>query len=568
MTEQNERKYVSDNVQLMAEWDWEKNSDVLPSELTVGSNKKVWWIGKCDHSWESAVKERNRGYGCPICAGKRVVDGVNDLGSNYPDIALQWDFSKNNPLVPSMVAAKSHKRVWWICDKEHSYISSIDNRVRGRGCPYCSRKIVIAGENDLESQNPFLAKEYSSKNQEKAGLVFARSHKKVLWKCTLCGNEWKATVDSRMAGNGCPTCAKRTQTSFPEQAIYFYIKQSFPDAISRYTTSSLENMEIDIFIPSLKIGIEYDGKHWHENSVSVNRELRKYELCKKLGIKLLRIRETDGKNERIANYTIIASDNLDYTINSIRKYISFTEDVDTERDKIEILSNYIQSKKKNSFAAKHPNLAKEWDCERNEGLTPDMFSEFSTQAKFWWKCSNGHYWQSTIAHRVGMKSNCPFCSNRKLLKGYNDFLTTNQNMNLILEWNFYKNGMEGIFPDEITEGSNKKVWWKCQNEHSWQATIYQRKRGSGCPICSGHTVLAGYNDLQTTHPKLIDEWNYDKNFPLLPSEVSFGSNKKIWWVCGEGHEWEAMILSRSRGSGCPKCAKQKHKSLGKTKQSK
>ena len=213
--------------ELAKEWHPTKNSDLTACDVSCGSNMKVWWFGTCGHEWEASIKERVRGYGCPICAGKRVYTGINDLESNHPNIAAEWDYARNHPLLPSMVTTKSHKQVWWFCQKGHSYKSSVDNRTRGRGCPYCSRKLVAVGQNDLESQNPSLAKEYSSRNEVSADSIFVNSHTKVWWKCSQCQHEWKATVDSRNRGNGCPACAQRTQSSFPEQAIFYYAKESF-----------------------------------------------------------------------------------------------------------------------------------------------------------------------------------------------------------------------------------------------------------------------------------------------------------------------------------------------------
>lgn len=549
-----EKKFVSDNPQLMAEWDWDKNIGFSPEELSVGSQQKVWWIGICGHRWDAMIKDRTRGYGCPICSGKRVVEGVNDLESNHPDIALQWDYVKNYPLCPNMVSQKSHKQMWWNCDQGHSYKSSVDNRTRGRGCPYCGNKIVTVGKNDLASQNPLLAKEYSPVNKLGPDDVFINSHQKTWWICSHCKHEWEATVDSRNRGNGCPACASRTQSSFPEQAVFFYIKSKHPDAIHRYTNATLGKMELDIYIPSLSIGIEYDGKHWHQGVRSTEREREKYKICKALGITLIRIKERKEIEDDTADFTIISSDNLKESISKLMRWDLVVEDIDIHRDKFMIMTNYLSDLQTNSFAAKHPKIAEEWCYEKNGGLTPDMFSEFSTQAKFWWKCQKGHIWQSTIAHRTSMGANCPYCSNRKLLIGYNDFLTTNKNPQLLEEWEYELNEKEEIFPNSITEGSKTKVWWKCKRGHVWKTTISERKSGSSCPICCNHKILAGFNDLATTHPHLALEWNSERNAPLLPTMVSFGSNKKVWWKCKNGHEWQAMVLSRGRGNGCPYCA--------------
>ena len=80
--------------------------------------------------------------------------------------------------------------------------------------------------------------------------------------------------------------------------------------------------------------------------------------------------------------------------------------------------------------------------------------------------------------------------------------------------------------------------------------------GMGCPVCSNHKVLAGYNDLETLYPLLAKEWHPTKNGDLKPSMVVPGSGKKVWWQCVDGHEWQAVIRKRAiLGQGCPICYK-------------
>ena len=129
------------------------------------------------------------------------------------------------------------------------------------------------------------------------------------------------------------------------------------------------------------------------------------------------------------------------------------------------------------------------------------------------------------------------------------------NAQLMTEWNWDKN--QGLNPHTITWKSDKKVWWKCSKGHEWLATINSRKGGIGCPYCSGRKVLAGYNDLQTVSPSLAEEWNYEKNNELSPADVTQNSNKRVWWKCSEGHEWEATINNRSKGNRCPICRRNK-----------
>lgn len=122
---------------------------------------------------------------------------------------------------------------------------------------------------------------------------------------------------------------------------------------------------------------------------------------------------------------------------------------------------------------------------------------------------------------------------------------------LVSEWS-EKNLL--LTPDGITFGSNKKVWWKGTCGHEWQASVKARSNGEKCPICSGARVIAGINDLQTTHPEIASEWS-EKNLPLKPDEVNAKSRKNDWWRCGKcGNEWKSVINARVKGTVCPVCA--------------
>ena len=116
-----------------------------------------------------------------------------------------------------------------------------------------------------------------------------------------------------------------------------------------------------------------------------------------------------------------------------------------------------------------------------------------------------------------------------------------------------------LTPDDITFGSNKKVWWRGACGHEWQTSVKARSNGEKCPICSGARVIAGiflkgFNDLQTTHPEIASEWS-EKNLPLKPDEVNAKSRKNVWWRCGKcGNEWKSVINARVKGTVCPVCA--------------
>ena len=197
-------------------------------------------------------------------------------------------------------------------------------------------------------------------------------------------------------------------------------------------------------------------------------------------------------------------------------------------------------------------LLSEWDEQKNAPLTPDDVTAVSHK-KVWWRCENGHEWQTEVRVRFG-GAKCPYCVRRALRSGENDLET--QFPALAAEWDREKNG--SLRPSDVLPGSAKYVWWRCKQGHSWSARIISRTRGNGCPVCDGKAVIPGENDLKTLCPELAKEWNFEKNGGLTPDQVTVYSNKKVWWKCRLGHEWQAIIGSRTtEKAGCPYCAGKK-----------
>ena len=115
-----------------------------------------------------------------------------------------------------------------------------------------------------------------------------------------------------------------------------------------------------------------------------------------------------------------------------------------------------------------------------------------------------------------------------------------QNPELAKEWDYDKNVLT---PYDIPAYSNQKVWWKCSEGHTWEAGIYDRNRGTGCPYCANQKVCED-NCLSTVNPKLAQEWHPIKNGNLRPTDVTRASNKVVWWKCKNGHEWKVSVNNR------------------------
>lgn len=544
---------LDNNPSLLKEWDY-KNNILKPSDVSRGCSKKVWWKCNKNHSWKASVYHRASGQGCPYCANRKILKGYNDLKSTNSVLASEWDYKKNGDITPEKVFSGSHKIVWWKCRNNHSWKARVDMRSRGGGCPYCSGKKVLKGFNDLTTTDPSIAAEWDhKKNKNIKPEDFSRgSSKKVWWICRY-GHSWQATIGSRSSGSNCPKCSKGSGTSLNEQIIYYYVKNKYPNSINR-DKKVLNGKELDIYIPELTLGIEYDDFYTH---MDIEKDINKDKLCQELGVRLIRIRDKKchvlPKNNNTTSYICNLKSETEF-INILKELfheLDIDDDLKLLNDKTWIYENFMFNTYENSLKKQYPDIASEWDCVKNGKITPEMVKP-SSMKKFWWTCSEGHSWNTSVDTRTNGKG-CPYCSGRKVLKGYNDLKTTN--FELLQEWDYEKNN--DISPENYTKGSNKYVWWLCSEGHSWKASINSRVSGNGCPYCSGNKVLRGYNDLSTTYPDLIKEWDFDRNKQLKPYDFSKGSTRKVWWRCNFGHSWLASIDKRTSGRGCPYCSGKK-----------
>jgi Zn finger protein HypA/HybF involved in hydrogenase expression len=529
---------------LKKEFDSIKNNNFNLSDLSYGSHRKVWWICNKGHSYLASVANRNHGKGCPICANRKVLAGYNDLNTVNPFLAKEW--SQRNQISSKQVTANSGKKVYWVCKNGHEWLAVIANRNKGKGCPYCKNKLV-SNTNNFKFMYPNLSKQWdTSKNALGPELFTSGSSKKVWWICDY-GHSYDSSIVNRVKGRGCPKCASESKTSFPEQSIYYYIKKLFPQSKNRFL---IKKKEIDIYIPDIKVGIEYDGIYYHSSQDSKKKEILKDNFFKKKGIRVIRVKESS------INKVLLNTIKFDYRNRKdfeeaikilIIKISKKIIDVNIDRDYDSILGQFKTQIKVNKLT--NAKLINEWNYEKNKNLKPEFFDKNSNK-KVWWKCHFGHEWLSTVANRShGLK--CPVCSNQKVLTGFNDFATTN--LELLSEWDYNKNKEN---PRNIIGNKDIKVWWRCEKGHTFDATIYKRKNGQKCPYCSGRKVISGVNDLTLTNPSLALEWNYDRN-KENPNEFKAGSNKKVWWKCNHcKHEFQAVINNRHRqNSKCPNCKK-------------
>lgn len=536
---------------LVEEWHPSKNGDLTPYGIMQKTDKKVWWLCKKGHEWESIVNSRVNGNGCPYCSGQKT-GADNNFAFTHPELAKQWHKIKNANLLPTQVMPKSDKIIWWMCSLKHEWKAAIKKITSGHGCPYCSGHRVN-DENSLSAINPDIASEWHpSKNHHiSPNQVTAKSDKRVWWLCKN-GHEWKAQVKNRSNGNNCPYCAGKLadentniEILYPELMKEWDFSKNIDlnpasirpgsnkkawwickfghewqtTIISRTNganchfcfsqTSSLEirvycelktifdtvewqkkidNIECDVFIPTHLIGIELDGYPWHKDKEE--KDNNKTKRLSNLGIKLLRVRDY-RLNKLSSDDILYRREEEIFIILRILKKISELNISNHEKLKI---TNYINTSK----------LVNTTEYKKIIEYLPTPTKESS------------------------------------LLFLYPESQK---------KWNFNKN--HPLTPDMFTMYSHKKVWWNCEFGHEWESRISSIAKGSGCPYCS-KLYASSENNFAIYFPELLLEWNYDKN-QEDPYSISPQSNKKTWWICENKHEWQTTVATRIKGTKCPHC---------------
>lgn len=287
----------------------------LAFDVTTGSGRKLTFVcPDCKQKFEAAIcnvvrSVGNGTTGCPVCAGRKVVPGINDLASQYPEVATMW--SSKNKLPASEVATQSGKKAFFKCHncgqefeaRIHHVVDAVDNG--HTGCPICAGLKVVSSINDLASQCPEAAAMWSSKNKLSASEVAVKSNKKAFFKCRDCGQEFEAAIQNvvRSVGNGftgCYDCKMRRKNAISKPECFVVrlmlafagengIANPFSDVRSILGENSL--LGLDFVDHIQKLCGEYNGVAWHGDDEHVVRDRFKFEAAHKAGYTMIRIQE-------------------------------------------------------------------------------------------------------------------------------------------------------------------------------------------------------------------------------------------------------------------------------------
>ena len=350
----------------------------------------------------------------------------------------------------------------------------------------------------LSEGAPHLVAEWSSRNDTGPDRVTCGSGLRPWWQCARCGHEWQAYVAARATGiqSGCPGCAGVVATP-------------------------LRNLAVEH--PTL-------AAEWHpvRNAAPPDQV-------------------TSGSGKRV--WWMCSTSGHEYQAS-----VASRTSPNTGRSPISRgcpqCSGRVATHERN-FAVLHATAAAEWHPTRNDGTPgPDKRPPSSRQSA-WWLCSEcGYEWQATLSNRA-KGAGCHSCSGQVVTQA-NCLLSLRPDVARL--WHPTRNGFS---PRDVTVSTRKRVWWLCDVcTHEWASPVHWRTaRGSGCPSCSGQ-VVTPMNCLLAVAPDVAREWHPVRNGDLLPSEVTAGSGRRVWWCCSAcSHEWAATVVGRAgtRKNGCPRC---------------
>ncbi len=480
---------------LAAEWHPTRNGDIRIDQVSAASNQRVWWSCRtCHWDWETLMKSRSAsGSGCPACAGRVAVPGVNSLADTHPDLVAEWHPVRNGSFTPTQIKPGSSRKAWWICRScGWDWAVSVRHRTKGSGCPACSGRVAVPGVNSLADTHPDLVAEWHPTLNDHLDptRLKAGSHDRVWWRCPICTNNWEATPNKRSLGRGCPRCARQASPQGPTRTL----ADACPGLVDEWDpTNDCEPTDVQA------------GSHF-----------RATWCCSTCGHRWIA-----GVGHRSRGQGCPSC------------------------------SGRIAVAGVNSMLDTHPDLANEWHPSRNTALTPADLKAGSNK-KVWWCCSRcSHDWQASPNNRTNTGTGCPSCTGRVVSV---ERALAAVRPELVAEWDAQHNSQHA---GQVAAYSHHVAWWRCSTcGYAWEATIANRTNGRGCPACAGKALVPGSNTLADTHPELATEWS-PRNGELTPRDVSFGMVTKVWWRCATCHrDWHAQPNTRTNmASGCPYCAR-------------
>ena len=418
----------------------------------------------CGKERQATPDELLRGKKCQNCLGvkhRNNEEFIRDVSIINPQI---------EPLEKFVTTDTKIKFRCKLCG--HIWSARPNHILEGHGCPECGGSRTKTNEeflHELKLVNPDI----------NPITPYVNGRTKITCLCKTCGREFDSYPYNLLYGSGCTKCDGRKKTSFPEQALFYYISKAYPDTINRYSTG-FGRSEIDIYIPSIKTGVEYDGDYWHKDRTE--HEKKKYEICKENGIRLIRVREDATEISEISDITIHREkpydfESLEKSINAVLEFLGIKEKANLVNDAPCIRKLFYINIGSNSLQVKYPKIAKDWDFHNNGEITPAMVS-YGSSTKYWWICPGCKKpYQASVASRTtGGRRNCDVCGRKE--QGRKRRMSNEEFLRRLAEANPTIEAMESYTTAHFP------IKCKCKLcSYIWDGDPAGLIRGSKCPKC-------------------------------------------------------------------------------------
>jgi Zn finger protein HypA/HybF involved in hydrogenase expression len=471
---------------LAKEWHPTKNGNLTSRDVTVYSNRKVWWRCSKSHEWQTTVAARSSGRNCPYCGGKKVSSD-NCLQMINPTLAKEWHPTKNGSLTPKGVTIGSIKKVWWLCSRGHEWTSTVNNRSYGQGCPNChSQTSQLELKVFTEMKFLFHDAEHRKKIHGAECDVFVPSLNLAIEIDGAYYHKDKYEQDKIKTN-----ILKKSNVDLIRIREKGLSKVSSHDILCKTT-----KIDFSVFhslikqILLLKPNIGYDVKNRIKNYLTKAEFANNEEFLKLWDMlpspfpemSLQAINPSMAKEwHPTKNGKLTPRDVAPFSNKRVWWLCSMGHEwpAKVANRSYGDICPYCGGKKvssDNCLQMINPTLAKEWHPTKNGKLTPRDVTQ-GVGKKVWWLCSMGHEWTSTVNNR-SKGNGCPYCAGQKVTA---ESCLQRINPTLSKEWHPTKNG--SLTPKDVTEFSHKKVWWLCSKGHEFEATVSHRSNGSGCPYC-------------------------------------------------------------------------------------
>jgi len=233
----------------------------------------------------------NTGLLCKDCAKTSYY--VNTWSKVFPFFDKMYDSEKNTVPLERLRRSDNKNDYWFVCEKGHSFTSKIRgvlNSTTGfHGCPVCSGRSLVEG-NSLYDVFGDMVDGYwdygkNDSNGLKPDMIAPHSNVRAFWRCINCGKTYEQPICNRVVSVGyCPDCVSKMYQSSGEAELADWLSR-YVDVVERYKFAG-RGTELDIYIPSKHIGIEFNGIYYHSDAILTdkNSDYKKYKKAEERGI--------------------------------------------------------------------------------------------------------------------------------------------------------------------------------------------------------------------------------------------------------------------------------------------